>query len=113
MVAAIVSLLRVHTPRIARDYVADLGRPLPIGSLADARTLTSRDIVVLVRQLAKQGQIAAPLATTGIADLATLQSAPTAKRAAALAKLASDLDHIIGAAGPLLEAASGLPIPAE
>lgn len=109
-VEAMLALLRLYKPTIGVSYVGDLLRVIPTAGLVTAGSLAQSEVAALVRQLAAQREIDGPLAGRLIADLNALRLTPAKRRSAALSQLGTDLEAVTGAARPLLQAASGLPI---
>jgi len=98
-------------PSISESYVASLSAPTPIGAIADAGTLTPNDLIVLLRQLAEQGQINSAAATAMTGQLEELKTAQGSARSPLLKKLATEFRQVGGQAGTLLEAATAIPSP--
>jgi hypothetical protein len=83
-----------------------LSRPLPTAASAALwRTMTVKDLAVLIRGLVAQGALPAAFGNTLLGELRTIANAPSAEaRKPLIAKLAADCGAITGPAGVLLAA---------
>jgi hypothetical protein len=102
---------RLAVPSLPGSFRAALSAAVPVGSLADGGTFTPRELILLIRQLVKQGQIPPALGSAMVAELGALKKAKSAAATPLRQQLAAQIRQLTSEAGPLLEAATRIRSP--
>jgi hypothetical protein len=107
----LLGALQLAVPSLPRSYRAALAAPMPVGALADGGTLRPRQLISLIRQLIKQGQVPAGPGAAMVSQLTALKKAKGAAATSLRRSLGASFRALTSEAGPLLEAATRIRSP--